>query len=64
MITSDYFLAGTFQAESVPAQLAVKDTWVPAWQSFAHDFVNSAVQHLMEQQHVERPVLDDIDGPH
>ena len=35
---------------------------VTAWQSFAHDLVN--VPHLMEQQHVKRPLLSDIDGPH
>ncbi len=69
MIISDYFLTGTFQAESVPAQLAVKvcishSDFVTAWQSFAHDLVNAAVPHLIEQQHVEWPFLGDPDGPH
>ena len=35
-----------------------------AWQSFAHDLVNAAVPHLVEQQHVERPLLGDLDGLH
>ncbi len=69
MIISDCFLTGTFPAVSVPAQLAVKrylgaSTSVTAWQSFACDLINAAVPHLMEQQHVERPFLGDIDGPH
>ena len=34
-----------------------------AWQSFAHDLVNAAVPHLVEQQHVEWPFLSDLDGP-
>ena len=37
---------------------------VTAWQSFAHDLVNAAVPHLIEQQHVEWPLLGDLDGPH
>ena len=69
MIISDCFLTSTFPPVSVPAQLAVKrylgaSTSVTAWQSFACDLINAAVPHLMEQQHVERPFLGDIDGPH
>ena len=69
MIISDCFLTGTFPPVSVPAQLAVKrylgaSTSVTAWQSFACDLINAAVPHVMEQQHVERPFLGDIDGPH
>ena len=37
---------------------------VTAWQFFAHDLVNAAVPHLIEQQYVEWPLLGDLDGPH
>ena len=68
-IISDQFLTGAIQVESVPAQLAVKvcigdSDLVTAWQSWAHDLVNAAVPHLIEQQHVEWPLLRDVDGAH
>ncbi len=68
-IISDYVLAGAFQAEPLPAQLAAKvcigdSDLVTAWQSLAHDLVNAAVPCFIEQQHVECPLLRDLDGPH
>ncbi len=68
-IINYYFLTGPFQAESLPAQLAVKvcigdGDLVTAWQFLAHNLVNAAVPCFIEQQHVGWPVLRDADGPH